>query len=431
MIVKLTQDDSNCISQDVVLVGKGDVGNVTENGDMAILSLLIEDVDAGTILYFCVGDSEGRPLYHQGTEDWLKLRILRVPSRILPLGVQIVFIIFLICFSGLFSGLNLGLMSLDPTTLKLIIESGSSKQKKYAKAIYRVRKRGNYLLCTILLGNVAVNSTFTILLDDLSDGAIAVAVSTITIVIFGEIIPQAICSRHGLLIGAYTIWLTYFFMIVTLPISLPLSLILDCILGKEIGAVYKRDQLLELLKLTEEHHDIEKDEVNIISGVLAFKKKTAEDIMTKISDVYCLELDSVLNFTTMREIYESGFSRIPVYEGSRDCIVGILYVKDLTLIDPDDATPLKSMLKFYNHELRFVFTECPLGDLLQVFSEGGCHLAVVQKVMTETEGDPYYEIVGGYSNKPYLGSVDHSFQHTTISSLCVSYLSSPLQIIMS
>ncbi|CAF5128557.1 unnamed protein product, partial [Rotaria socialis] len=70
----------------------------------------------------------------------------------------------------------------------------------------------------------------TILLDTLISGGLAVASATLAIVIFGEIIPQAICSRHGLKVGSQTILLTQLFMILTLPISFPLSRLLDFIL---------------------------------------------------------------------------------------------------------------------------------------------------------------------------------------------------------
>lgn len=153
--------------------------------------------------------------------------------RDLPIWTTILFVILLLTLSGLFSGLNLGLMSLTPHDLTVIQEAGTPNDRIYAKRIFPVRKRGNFLLCTILLGNVLVNSTTTILLDTLISGIAAVAGATLAIVIFGEIIPQAICSRHGLKVGAKTIFLTYIFMIITSPIAFPLSKILDYILGKK------------------------------------------------------------------------------------------------------------------------------------------------------------------------------------------------------
>ena len=159
----------------------------------------------------------------------LKLVMTR---RDIPVWATILLLILLLSFSGLFSGLNLGLMSLTPYDLTVIQEAGTPNDKVYAKRIYPVRKRGNFLLCTILLGNVLVNSTSTILLDTLISGILAVVGSTFAIVIFGEIIPQAVCSRHGLKVGAKTIVLTYIFMILTSPIAFPLSKVLDYILGE-------------------------------------------------------------------------------------------------------------------------------------------------------------------------------------------------------
>jgi len=278
------------------------------------------------IYYFCLSEEGDPTMRHQGNSLWLSL-IVEVPF--FPFSARIVLIIIFMFLSGLFSGLNLGLMALDPTTLKIVMESGSSRQKLYAKLIYKIRRHGNYLLCTLLLGNVLMNSTLTILMDTvLPGGFYAIIASTLIIVIFGEILPQAICSRHGLLVGAWTLPITLIFLILTFPLSFPISLMLDCLLGKEIGAVYNREQLLKLLSVTKEHHDMENDEVDIIGGVLAYKKKTAQDVMTNINDVFCIDIDSVLDFKTMKLIYDSGYSRIPVYKEIRENIVHLLYIRD-------------------------------------------------------------------------------------------------------
>ena len=72
--------------------------------------------------------------------------------------------------SGMFSGLNLGLMALDKTELQIVMNCGVEKEKNYARKIRPVRNKGNYLLCTLLLSNVLVNSTLTILMDELTGG---------------------------------------------------------------------------------------------------------------------------------------------------------------------------------------------------------------------------------------------------------------------
>ncbi|XP_009980083.1 PREDICTED: metal transporter CNNM4-like, partial [Tauraco erythrolophus] len=236
----------------------------------------------------------------------------------------------LLALSGMFSGLNLGLMALDPMELRIVQNCGTEKEKRYARRIEPIRRKGNYLLCSLLLGNVLVNTTLTILLDDL----IAIVV-------------------------------TKFFMLLTFPLSYPISKLLDCVLGQEIGTVYNREKLVEMLKVTEPYNDLVREELNMIQGALELRTKTVEDVMTPLHNCFMINSDAILDFNTMSEIMESGYTRIPVYEEKMD----ILYVKDLAFVDPDDCTPLKTITKFYNHPVHVVFHDTKLDAMLEEFKK--------------------------------------------------------------
>lgn len=346
------------------------------------------------IYFLCVQHPVDRNFVHQGHSKQLQVEM---KTPFLPQWLMIVFIFVCLCLSGLFSGLNLGLMSLDQTELKIVMSTGTEQEQDYANRILPVRALGNFLLCSILLGNVLVNNTLTIMLDTIlgGGGMGAVIGSTLAIVVFGEIIPQAICSRHGLAVGAHTILLTKFFMLITSPLSWPISKLLDLVLGSEIGTVYNKERLMELLKVTDQYNDLEKDEVNIVTGALVLKQKCVKDIMTRLDDCYMLPLDSILDFETVSEIKAQGYSRIPVYEGERTNIVHILFAKDLLFIDPDDRKPIEEVCKFYKNEVNLVYDDTVLTDMFNEFKSGEKgHMAVVQEINSEGEGDPFYETVG-------------------------------------
>ncbi|TSV94918.1 Metal transporter CNNM4 [Bagarius yarrelli] len=370
--------------------------NVSRHGTSGVLSVKIKVLrksEAQRDYALCIRNDQDR-WYPLGENDG-RIRVVEEKKSLLPLWLQVILISCLLVLSGMFSGLNLGLMALDPMELRIVQSCGTDKEKKYARKIEPIRRKGNYLLCSLLLGNVLVNTTLTILLDDLiGSGIAAVVASTIGIVIFGEIVPQALCSRHGLAVGANTIVLTKFFMLVTFPLSYPISKLLDCVLGQEIGTVYNREKLVEMLKVTEPYNDLVKEELNMIQGALELRTKTVEDIMTPLSNCFMIHSDAVLDFNTMSEIMESGYTRIPVFEEERTNIVDILFVKDLAFVDPDDCTTLKTITKFYNHPVHFVFHDTKLDSMLEEFKKGKSHLAIVQKVNNEGEGDPFYEVLG-------------------------------------
>ena len=127
--------------------------------------------------------------------------------------------IVLVAFSGLFSGLNLGLMSFSAEDLNIIIKgSGDPDERVWAQKILPLRDRGNLLLCTLLLGNTLVNAVIAIFLSELTSGLVGTLVTTALILIFGEILPQSVCSRHALAIGACTLPIVQVFIVLCYPV---------------------------------------------------------------------------------------------------------------------------------------------------------------------------------------------------------------------
>uniref|UniRef100_H2L5B6 Metal transporter n=1 Tax=Oryzias latipes TaxID=8090 RepID=H2L5B6_ORYLA len=388
--------DRTCadFTKDIVV---GSFMNVSGRGTTGVLRVHVKALrksEAQKEYALCTPSADGGRWELLGGSDG-RVLVLEEKKSMLPLWLQVILICGLLVLSGMFSGLNLGLMALDPMELRIVQSCGTDKEKRYARKIEPIRSKGNYLLCSLLLGNVLVNTTLTILLDDLiGSGLGAVVASTVGIVIFGEIVPQALCSRHGLAVGANTIMVTKFFMLLTFPLSFPVSKLLDVLLGQEIGTVYNREKLVGMLRVTEPYNDLDKEELNMIQGALELRSKTVEDVMTPLANCFMIQADAVLDFNTMSEIMESGYTRIPVYDEERTNIVDILYVKDLAFVDPDDCTNLKTITKFYNHPVHFVFHDTKLDAMLEEFKKGKSHLAIVQKVNNEGEGDPFYEVLG-------------------------------------
>ncbi|KNC75256.1 hypothetical protein, variant [Sphaeroforma arctica JP610] len=368
--------------------------------------MLIQDIEPGS-LYLCVNNT-----FVATAANGYALIVEEEETPIAPLWAACLLIFGLLCLSGLFSGLNLGLMALDTTGLQIIMKVGEPQQKKYAETIYPIRKHGNLLLCTLLLGNVLVNNTLTIILESvIGGGVMAVILSTAGIVVFGEIIPQSICTRHGLFVGAKTIYITKLFVMLMFVIAYPISKILDWVLGRELGVMYSRRELKELVRLTGSQVNLNQDEMAMIGGVLDFTTKTVGQIMTPMQDVFMIEIHARLDFKTLKLIVESGHSRVPVYENDSygiKKIVGILFVKDLTFVDPDDELPLSTVIKFYDRTFQYVFDDTKLDEMLSTFKSGHCHLAVVRKVNDEGEGDPFYENVGVISLEDVLEEIIQS-----------------------
>ena len=260
----------------------------------------------------------------------------------------------LVIMSGIFSGLTLGYFSLDLAGLERKINMGDL----HAEKVYPIRKRGNLLLCTLLLGNVAVNSAMAVFLSSIATGLVAGLVSTGLIVVFGEIIPQASFSRHALLVGAKMAWLVRLIILLLYPVTYPISWILDKILGEEIPTVWGKKELKEIIKQSEDSNKtlVDEDEERIVIGALEFSDKLVADVMIKPPDIFTVNSNDLLGSTLLEKIKNVSHSRIPVInENNR--IDGVLFVKDLITYSPDRESTVIELIRkegyiFLNDQLK-------------------------------------------------------------------------------
>jgi len=309
--------------------------------------------------------------------------------------------IVLLFMSGLFSGLTLGLLGLDPTSLK-IVAKGDTENAKYAQDVMPIRAKGNMLLCTLLLGNVAVNSALSILLAKLYGGYVGFALSTAFIVIFGEIIPQAACSRYALYIGSKVIIIVQVLIVLLAPLAWPIAKLLDWVLGDEFGLVYTNRELRNLVELHTMEGDLPTESAGIMTGALDFSKLTVESVMTEWKSVFYLKSDSKLDFECLERIFKSGHSRVPVvelreaqYKEHREHVIGLLFVKDLILLDPEDELPVRNIIDTFLHDLKHIEHNTSVKSVMDEFRHGRSHLAIVRKLVAQkVNGDVIFQNVG-------------------------------------
>lgn len=171
----------------------------------------------------------------------------------------------------MFSGLNLAFFSLSRLQLQVEITHGN----KSAEKVLAVREDSNFLLTTILWGNVSINVLLTLLSDSVLAGVLAFAFSTVFITIFGEILPQAYFSRNALRMASLLAPLLRFYQFVLYPVAKPFAVILDQWLGKE-GIDYLREK--ELVTMIRAHMEADDAELDHVEGRGAMNFLTIDEV---------------------------------------------------------------------------------------------------------------------------------------------------------
>lgn len=271
-------------------------------------------------------------------------------------------------------------MSLSTAELKRKMSLGDADAAK----VYTIRRQGNLLLTTLLIGNVAVNAALSIYLGSIASGLIAALVATILIVIFGEILPQAVFSRHALIFGAKLAWLVQIIIFLLYPIAMPIAWTLNKLLGKELATIYSKK---ELIKIIEEHEeaqesDLDSDEERIIKGALTFSDKRVTSVMTPLDVVLMFEATQKIDTDFLRHLGNSSHTRIPIFSTTKNNIIGILYIKQLL----NEHNIGKTVGEVAHKKVLSIHDQERLDTAFRSFLQTRYHLYIVKNSNDQVEG---------------------------------------------
>ncbi|MGJ7459679.1 DUF21 domain-containing protein [Halomonas sp. MA07-2] len=179
----------------------------------------------------------------------------------------------LLCLSqsAMFSGLNLAFFSINKLELEIEARHGNPR----ARRVRELRRDANFLLVTILWGNVSVNVLLALLSGSVMGGVAAFLFSTVVITLLAEILPQAYFSRHALRMASLFAPLMRFYQLLLWPVARPTAWVLDRWLGGEAIPYYRERDLHQLIRL---HMESTETEIDRVEGRGAMNFLSLDDV---------------------------------------------------------------------------------------------------------------------------------------------------------
>lgn len=315
-------------------------------------------------------------------------------------------VIVLLILSFFISGAEVAFFSLTYRDVNLL----KTKQDSGWKRIANLLEEPNILLASLIIANSLVNIAIIILLNVLIDEihiinevflwerivllSIKIIVITALIVLFGEILPKVRATQNNLRFAyeaSYLVEILYYLFNRIATRLLNMSDSIERFMGGRVSRAYSQQQLEAAIKSTVQ----EEDEQRILTGIYKFGDITVKQIMSTRLDVS--GIDHNLSFGELKKrVEELHYSRLPVYKGSLDDIIGIIHTKDLLLyLNEPDTFNWHTVLRnpYFVHEQKYI------EDLLKEFQTKRIHFAVVVDEFGGTSGivtleDILEEIIG-------------------------------------
>ncbi len=296
-------------------------------------------------------------------------------------NVIIILLVVLVLLSAFFSATETAFSSLNKVRLKYLANNGNKKAQKTLK----LADDFTSLLSTILIGNNIVNITASSLstvlfINILGENGVSLStlVMTIIILIFGEITPKSIAKEMP---ESYAMAVCSIVSVLN-TILKPVNFFFDRI-KRLASLVFKNkeednsmisEEFLTMVEDAQEDGDMDEHEADLITNAIEFNDLDVRDILTPRVDVVAVDVDDY-TMDEIKNLYrDHGYSRLPVYEGSIDNIIGVIHEKDFYfLYYTDTATTLRQMIK----PVIYTSPHVKISALLRQLQSTKSHMAIV------------------------------------------------------
>ncbi|GAA0727363.1 hemolysin family protein [Clostridium malenominatum] len=261
---------------------------------------------------------------------------------------QLILIVILTLLNAFFASAEMAIVSLNKNKLKLLAEEGNKK----AELLIKLMEEPTKFLSTIqvgitLAGFFSSASAATGISKDLAQylnkfnipysGQIALVGVTIMLayitLVFGELFPKRVALQRSEAIAMFSVKPILYVSKITVPFVKLLSASTNILIrlfgfdGEGLDEKVSKEEIKSLVEAGQEHGVINETEKEMINSIFEFDDKLADEVMTPRTEVYLINIDTPIN-EFLDELLEEKYSRVPVFEGDSDNIIGILYMKD-------------------------------------------------------------------------------------------------------
>ena len=308
--------------------------------------------------------------------------------------VKISIIIFLTLFSGFFSGSETALFSLSLIQLERIKKFGG----KRAATVSKLLKHPKRLIITVLLGNDLVNIAASVIAADIflsiygqNSQWLTIAVMTPLTLVFSEVIPKTLFMLHNERLAPFVAVPLDFFSRLIAPIRWIFYKAADIILkisgfkGGAASSTIMENDFLQMVDHSHKEgklHGIAKD---LIHNVFEFSDSHVFEVMTPVKNIFALPCDMDIS-EIVKRVKKNHFSRVPVYKGDINNIVGILYIKDLLKIDYQSMKGKKQPVTRITRRPYFVQETRKVDELFNILKKKRKHIAICLNEHAEVAG---------------------------------------------